>query len=106
MDQLFVQDVKGRYLGVARRIARANRLNPESIREAMGRAAHLEAQLLEPLNRRQARAAKDKLAMHRHNAQVISSTNAEAAKMNRDANRLLAESVRKNAPEKAAALDW
>jgi hypothetical protein len=44
--------------------------------------------------------------MHRHNAQVISSTNAEAAKMNRDANRLLAESVRKNAPEKAAALDW
>ena len=106
MDQLFVQDVKGRYLGVARRIARANRLNPESIREAMGRAAHLEAQLLEPLNRRQAKAAREKLAMHRNNAAVISSTNAEAAKMNRDANRLLADSVRQNAPVKSAALDW
>jgi hypothetical protein len=106
VDQLFVQDVRGRYLGTAKKIARANRLDPHAIREAMGRAAHLEAALLEPLNRRQAKEARAKLAMHRNNAAVMSGTVKDAAKLSTKANRLLAESARTPAPEPSAPLDW
>lgn len=70
-DQLFVQDAKGRYLGVARRIVRHSRADVAAIERAMGHAAHIESELLAPLEVRQVKAARAKLKMHRTNAQVL-----------------------------------
>lgn len=78
-DQLFVQDAKGRYLGTCQRCQRASRVDAEQLKRAMGHAAHIEAELLAPLAKRQAGQTRKKLAMHRHNSAVISGTNTARA---------------------------
>lgn len=70
--QLFVQDAKGRFLGTCQRSEKFTRGDVEALQRAMGEAAKIEAQLLAPLRERQTKAARAKLAMHRHNAAVLS----------------------------------
>jgi len=74
-DQLFVKDAKGRFLGTAPRITRASRADVEAVTRAIGAAAKKETLLLEPLRKRQMATAREKLAIHRHNAAVIQDTN-------------------------------
>lgn len=69
--QLFVQDARGRFLGVAPRIERSSRADTDALKRAMGHHAHLEAELLAPLEVRQTKAARTKLKMHRNNAAVL-----------------------------------
>lgn len=69
--QLFVQDAKGRFLGTAQRCERASRADVDAIQRQMGRAAHIEAELIAPHAVRQAKEMRKKLAMHRHNAGVL-----------------------------------
>lgn len=70
-NQLFVKDAKGRFIGTAARCERASRADAEGLKRSMGRAAHIEAELLAPLAARQARETRKKLAMHRSNADVL-----------------------------------
>jgi hypothetical protein len=73
-NQLFVQDAKGRYIGTAKRCERHSRMDMEALKRSMGRAAHLESELLAPLATRQAKETRKKLALHKHNAEVIADT--------------------------------
>ncbi|MFZ2279279.1 MAG: hypothetical protein WAW39_15915 [Prosthecobacter sp.] len=69
--QLFVQDAKGRYLGTALRCERDSRLDAEALHRNMGRVSHIESEMLKPLEARQAKQTRKKLAMHKHNAGVL-----------------------------------
>jgi hypothetical protein len=72
--QLFVQDAKGRYLGIAARCERASRADAAAMHAAMGRARHLETELLAPVAARQVSETRKKLTMHRNNAAVLQHT--------------------------------
>lgn len=76
-NQLFVQDVRGRFLGIARRCERASRADIPAIRERQARVRKIETALLAPLRSRQTGAAKAKTAMHENNAAVIKSAKDE-----------------------------
>jgi hypothetical protein len=92
-DQLFVQDAKGRYLGSARRILRASRNDPDGLARAMGRAAHVESELLKPLAKRNAEQARKKLAMHRNNSGVLKGEKSSREKTSRKASNALSRSL-------------
>lgn len=91
-DQLFVQDAKGRFLGIAPRIQRASRADLEAVQRAMGAAKARETELLEPLRRRHLKDARAKQAMHERNALVISGARFEADAEQAKAATLLAAS--------------
>lgn len=107
-DQLFVQDAKGRFLGTARRILRASRTDMDGLARAMGRAAHVESELLKPLAKRNAEQARKKLAMHRNNSGVIASEETAKAKASRKASTALSRSLEITpfAPASDAEPEW
>ena len=99
IDQLFVQDAKGRFLGTARRCQRASRSDVDALKRAMGRAQHLETELLAPLAKRQASEARKKLAMHRNNADVVARSKSSTADFQRLAAAALDASLSDDEPE-------
>jgi hypothetical protein len=108
-NQLFVKDAKGRFLGTAARCERASRADMEAIKRNMGRAAHIETELLAPLATRQAKESRKKLAMHRNNAAVIEGTNAAREDFTARATKALNQSLQTEQPpknEEEADLDW
>lgn len=92
-DELFVRDAKGRYLGSAQRIQRVTRGDVDTLARAMGHARHVESELLKPLQQRQAKEARKKLAMHRNNAGVLKSVADQRADFTRQATAALAASA-------------
>lgn len=101
-NQLFVQDSKGRYIGTAKRCERHSRNDKDSLERAMGRAAHIESELLAPLATRQAKETRKKLAMHRNNAEVLKSTTEARADFT---NRAVADLAAARTPTFPAAAD-
>lgn len=92
-NQLFVQDARGRFLGIAKRCERASRADLPAIRDRQARARHIEAELLAPLRQRQAGAAKAKTLMHENNARVLSDVAAAKAAFIQDATAALDASL-------------
>ena len=70
-DRLWIYDNEGRHLGTLPRIFSISRDDQESINRACGAAAKREAILLEGVRARHQTEAKEKAAMHRHNADVL-----------------------------------
>lgn len=97
-NQLFVKDARGRFLGTAARCERASRADMEALKRNMGRAAHIETELLAPLAARQAKATRQKLTMHRNNAAVIAGTNEAREDFTRQAMEALDASLPANEP--------
>jgi hypothetical protein len=106
-NQLFVKDGKGRFLGTAARCERASRADMEALKRNMGRAAHIETELLAPLATRQAKETRKKLAMHRNNAEVISGTTEAREDFTARATQALNQSLQaETTPAEVADLDW
>jgi len=70
--RLFCFDAKGRFIGALARIHAPCRMDSDAVHVAMGEAAKREALLLQPLRQRHLAEAREKLARHVHNAEVIS----------------------------------
>lgn len=68
---LFVRDAKGRFLGTCPRIASVMRGDVEGIQAAFERVGRTERDLLEPLRKRQHKAAQARLSMHQNNAAIV-----------------------------------
>jgi hypothetical protein len=92
-DQLFVQDVKGRFLGTAQRIKRAQRNDIDALKRAMGRAAHVESELLAPLNQRHAAEGRKRLANAQHNSEVMRGAESTKKRASRKASAALSASL-------------
>jgi hypothetical protein len=73
-ETLFVCDAKGGYLGESRAMTAACRADLEDVQRGMGQAIKTEAELLEPLRLRHLEDAREKRAMHEHNASVADSS--------------------------------
>jgi len=71
-DELHVFDGKGRFVAVCPRIWSEDRADVEAVERAMGTSKKVEADLLAPLRARHLKQAREKLAMHEHNAAVLS----------------------------------
>ncbi|MDZ4287806.1 MAG: hypothetical protein U0984_07600 [Prosthecobacter sp.] len=93
-DQLFVRDAKGRFLGIAKRTEKVTRGDMEALARAMGHAKHVEAELVAPLVKRQAKAANLKLAMHRHNAGVLQDAASDEEDLTQGASDAMTAAVR------------
>lgn len=92
LGTLFVRDAKGRYVGECRQIHAPCRADMAGVRRAMGETVHRETELLAPLNARHADEAREKLARHRNNAEVMQSDlpqvpKASASASNKNRNR-------------------
>lgn len=106
-NQLFVQDAKGRFLGTAQRCERGSRADVEALQRQMGRAMHVEAELIAPHAARQVKATRKKLAMHRHNAGVLQDVAAAKEDFTARANAVLKSSVtRTPTPDTDAEPNW
>jgi hypothetical protein len=70
-DDLFVFDSRNRFVAKCARIASVDRADVEAVQRACGRAAKQEAEMLAPLRARHLQEARNKAAMHAHNAEVL-----------------------------------
>jgi hypothetical protein len=69
---LFAFDSKGRFVSALDRLQSVSRGDYDAVKRACGAAAKREAALLAPLRQRHAADAREKAAMHAHNARVLS----------------------------------
>lgn len=100
LDQLFVCDARKRCLGVAARVQRIDREDPEALKRAFGRREHQIAELKKPILARHAQTVREETDRQRNNIAVIediegiTAAKAEARKLRRfegDAGELLDE---------------
>jgi len=70
-DELLVRDLAGRFIGTCPRLHKAMQADAESIARAMGRAAHQDKLIMEPLRLRQLGAARERERLHAHNAETV-----------------------------------
>jgi hypothetical protein len=73
-EQLFLQDARGKFLGIAPRVQSVCSNDLEAIHRACGAAAKVESAALAPIRARHAQEARDKSARHRHNAALLDAT--------------------------------
>jgi hypothetical protein len=73
-DALMAFDAKGRFVAACPRILSADRSDAEAVQRACGKAAKVEAALLAPLRARHLAEARQKMAMHKNNAEVVGGT--------------------------------
>lgn len=71
LDQLFVHDARGRYLGAARRVKRVMRGDVEGLNAEFGRRNQRLAELLQPLRARHATVTREAAERAAHNADVL-----------------------------------
>lgn len=71
-DALWMFDAKGRYVGSCPRIHTPSRADVEAVQRSCGAVAKIEADALAPLRARHLQQAREKAAMHRNNAAVLS----------------------------------
>jgi hypothetical protein len=80
-DRLFCFDARGRLLATCPRIWTVSRADEEAVKRQMGRAAHLEKELLAPVAARGLAMARKRITDSRHNAAVLGRLGNEAAAM-------------------------
>jgi hypothetical protein len=68
---VFVADQDNRFLGIARAVNVVCKADTEAIHREIGKSMHIEKQLLAPVKARHAAEARQKSAMHSHNANVM-----------------------------------
>jgi hypothetical protein len=68
---VFVASEDNCFLGIARRLQTACKTDTEAIHRQIGKSMAIEKQLLEPVRARHAAEARQKQAMHEHNARVL-----------------------------------
>jgi len=73
-SQAFVHSARLGHIGVANRVKRVSRVDPEALRDAHARAAQREKELLIPLRARHAQLTRERTNLHAHNAGVIDGT--------------------------------
>lgn len=100
-NHLLVKDAGGRFLGIAKRCTKVTRGDTEALHKAMGRASHIESELLKPLERQTARENRKRLEMHQHNAALISEEAAEREDLTDAASLALTKAVRQQAFQEA-----
>jgi hypothetical protein len=74
LNQLFVCDARKRCLGMAPRVVRVDRNDPDALRRQFGHRAHRIAELQKPLIARHAQTVRDEMARLDHNAGVLGQT--------------------------------
>lgn len=102
-DELFLRDAKGRYIGTAKRLTIANANDMDAIHRALGEAAKLNKELLEPLRKRQAGEARARLNLMQHNAGVVGSHQAAEAAAIAENVSALSRRAKRAAPAPAAS---
>lgn len=101
-DMLGVFDAKGRYLGYAKPRVVAGP-NLAEIHAALGDAARLTSEIMEPMRKRHAKAAKARLDLMEHNAGVVAAHQAaEAAAVSASLSALGSRAARSKAAKPAA----
>lgn len=102
-DHVFVRDAKGRFIGTAARIATPTANDVDAIHKALGEAAKRNAEILEPLRKRQLREAKDRRDLMEHNLGLIEGhAAAQAAVVDDSAALLAARATRRKSREQRA----
>lgn len=84
---LWCFDAKGRFVAECPRITAPSRGDIEAVQQAMGKARAIETERLQPLRERHLAEARQKLAMHRHNAEVVGGKTEEEKQADRAAKR-------------------
>ena len=69
---LFVHDSKGRHLGIARRVARIPRNDPEALKRQFGRNNKRLSEMLQPIRKRHAEMTREAAERDEHNAALLS----------------------------------
>jgi hypothetical protein len=70
-DHLLVLDAKGGFIGACKRWDRIRRDDVEGLHRKMGEVAHLEKERLTELARIGAKDTRDRIALHEHNARIL-----------------------------------
>jgi hypothetical protein len=71
IEQLFLQDARGKFIGIAPRVQSVCSNDLDAIHRACGAAAKVESAALAPIRARHAQEARSKAARHRHNAGLL-----------------------------------
>lgn len=80
-EALFVFDARGRYVAACPRVHSVSRADVEAVQRECGAAAKVEADRLAPFRARHLGDAREKAAMHRHNAEILGGRSAGASRL-------------------------
>jgi hypothetical protein len=89
LDQLFIQDARGRHLGIARRDVRVSRMDDRALHSRLARVKEREKDLLTPQRARQVQKSRDAVELREHNAAVIQGQKDEVTDLEASADRAL-----------------